>query len=232
MGKYDEDNLVPWKSSTVYAGQKYGRLTIVSTEQIFGTYKYYARCNCDCGTKDFVTRIDKLRNGTVTGCGCVQREVTTTHGCWGNPIFHVWVGLMSRCCNPKDKRYPYYGGRGITVCEEWKDVNKFILDMEPTYQKGLQIDRRDNDQGYNPDNCHWVTQIEQARNKSSNIKLSYDGKTLCLAEWSQITNLSYGTLWERVKILGWSAEKTLTTPPLDADSRCLLARNTRYGKIT
>lgn len=220
----------PCESKFVKPGQKYGRLMVVSTHKIPGTYRYYAKCNCDCGTINFMTRIDNLRNGRNTGCGCVQREGTTTHGRWGHPIFHVWTGMMSRCYNSNDKRYVLYGGRGITVCEKWKDINQFILDMETTYQKGLQIDRKDNDQGYSPDNCHWVTRMEQARNKSSNVNLSYDGKTLCLSEWSQITNLSYGTLWERVKILGWSAERALTTPPLDPDSRCLLARNKRYGK--
>jgi len=89
--------------------------------------------------------------------------------------------------------------------------------------------KKDN-KGYSPDNCKWATQTEQARNKSSNIKLSHDGKTLCLSEWSQITGLSYGTLWERVKILGWNTERALTTPALSAKARCLIARNTYRGK--
>ena len=134
---------------------------------------------------------------------------------------------MERCYNKKNKRYYCYGGRGITVCKHWHNVRNFIHDMEPTYKKGLQIERIDNDKGYSPNNCAWVTQTQQAQNKSSNINLTHKGQTFCLAVWSRKTGISYGTLWERVKILEWPAERALTTPALDAHARLKIARGFR-----
>jgi len=226
----DMSKFADWESPTITPGKKYGRLTILSTYYKIGTYRYYALCRCDCGTDSFLKRIDHIMGRENVGCGCTQREAVTKHGKWGHPLFRVWTAMNSRCYNKKDNRYANYGGRGITVCDKWKDINQFITDMEFTYRKGLQIERTDNNKGYSPDNCKWATQTEQARNKSSNIKLSHDGKTLCLSEWSQITGLSYGTLWERVKILGWNTERALTTPALSAKARCLIARNTYRGK--
>lgn len=223
-------NFENWESPTIKPGQKYGRLTILSTHCKIGTYRYYALCNCDCGTKNVLARIDHIRSRNNVGCGCTQREAATKHGQWGHPLFHIWQKMIYRCQNPQDKRYKYYGGRGITICDKWKGVTQFIADMESTYKKGLQIERIDNDKGYSPENCRWATQTEQARNKSSNVKLSHNNKTLCLGEWSQITGISYGTLWERFKILGWPAEKTLTTPPLSSKERCLIARNAYKNK--
>jgi hypothetical protein len=110
------------------------------------------------------------------------------------------------------------------VCKQWHNVKKFIEDMNATYKKGLQIDRINNSKGYSPGNCRWATRTEQSRNKSSNIKLTHNNQTLCLSEWSITTKIPYGTLWERVKILGWTSKRTLTTPPLNASARCELAR--------
>jgi hypothetical protein len=205
-------NLVPWNSRTIKQGQKYGRLTIISTHKASGTYKYYAFCDCDCGTKNFITRVDNLRDGRVLGCGCVHREAVTTHGRWGHPMLIVWSHMINRCYNPKDGRYSHYGARGISVCEKWKDIEQFIADMFGSYEKGLTIERINNNGNYCPENCRWATRTEQARNKSSNVNISFDGKTLCLSEWSQLIGVPYGTLWERIKILGWPPERALTTP--------------------
>jgi hypothetical protein len=177
----------PWVSNTIKAGQKYGRLTVISTHCIEGTYRYMAYCQCDCGSKPLYIRIDALRcseskSGGAKSCGCLQRERVTTHGAWGHPIFHIWSAMMRRCYNPKDSRYSEYGGRGITVCDEWHDVNKFIDDMFPYFQQGLQIDRKDNYKGYSPDNCRWATRTQQARNKRTNVRITYRGETHCLSE--------------------------------------------------
>jgi len=125
--------------------------------------------------------------------------------------------MMRRCYNKKDEKYPIYGERGITVCAHWHDVNNFIEDMSEGYRKGLQIDRKDNNKGYYKKNCHWVTRLQQARNKRSCVYLTYNGKTCCMKEWSHIMNLNYGTLVERVRVLKWPVEKALTQPARQGD---------------
>ena len=220
---FNVSELGHWDSPTIKPGQKYGKLTILSTHYKMGTYRYYAICDCDCGTKNYVSRIDHLRNRKNIGCGCVHKEAVTTHGRWGHPLFVTWQHMISRCHDITDKRYSYYGQRGITVCDKWKDINQFILDMEPTHKPGLQIDRIDNNKGYYPENCRWATSTEQARNKRSNVNVFHKGKTLCLAEWSEITGINRATLSDRIVKLKWSVEKALTTPALPPKERHIYA---------
>ena len=223
--------LVDWSSPLVTPGQRFGRLIVLSTHKIEGTYRYMAKCQCDCGSEPICVRIDNLVGKRKTrSCGCLQKETATKHGAWGHPLFNVWTNMMRRCSNPKDQRYARYGGRGITVCERWHDVNAFIEDMYPSFQKGLKIDRIDNDKGYYKENCHWVNQSAQNRNYSRNILLTYEGKTLCLVDWSHLTGISYGTLWERVKVLNWTTERTLTTPPIPISESVRTALNVRWKK--
>ena len=94
--------------------------------------------------------------------------------------------MLERCRNPHNISYPDYGGRGITVCERWHDFSCFYRDMgDPP--PGTQLERRDNNQPYAPDNCYWVTRLEQANNKRNNVKLTFDGQTLSLSQWSERT---------------------------------------------
>ena len=211
--------MIDWHLNCIDPGQKYGRLTVLSTHKIKGTYKYYAKCQCDCGSDPVYVRGDSLRKSEglsrkpAKSCGCLQRERVTTHGAWGNPLYKVWVGMIRRCHNPHDEKYRIYGDRGIAVCERWHDVNNFISDMSERYRKGLQIDRKDNNDGYYKENCHWVTRLQQARNRSNNVKITFNGKTLCIKEWSECCHINYGTLVERIRVLNWPIEKALTQPP-------------------
>lgn len=211
-------NLIDWPLNCMEPGQKYGRLTVLSTHKIKGTYRYFAKCQCDCGSEPIYVRVDALRKPEgrsrkpTRSCGCFHKEQVTTHGAWGHPIFKIWSAMMIRCNDPNNKRYPRYGGRGIAVCDRWHDVKNFIADMSKGYRKGLQIDRINNDKGYSKENCHWVTRTEQARNKSSNVLITFNGETHCLKEWSHLLGITYGTLVERVQVLGWPPEKALTQP--------------------
>lgn len=229
--------LEPWSSPSICLETRYGRLTVLGTYKIKGTYRYMAKCQCDCGSPPIYARIESLRlpegspRKATRSCGCLQRDAVTTHGAWGHPIFHLWSRMMSRCYNPQDKRYNDYGGRGITVCEEWRtDPNKFIQDLFPTFQKGLQIERNDNSKGYSPENCRWATRSEQGRNKRNNVLLTLNGETHCLAEWVEITGVCFGTLWDRSKVRGWSDEKVLTTPVMTTEESLRLARESHYEK--
>ena len=228
----DRFGLVPFFMPDCRPGDRYGRLTVLDTGKKPGTYKYFAVCQCSCGSPPKAIRIDKLRGskGKTESCGCFHKEKVTTHGNWDHPLYHVWNRMMQRCYDPKDKRFKHYGGRGITVCPQWHDLNCFIGDMFQTYSPELSIDRTDNDQGYSPENCRWIPMEAQARNKSSNIEITFDGKTLCLAEWARLLGMTYGTLWDRIKVQGLPVEQALTSPVLTTRESTDNARMIRWQK--
>ncbi len=211
-------NFIDWFLNCIEPGQKYGRLTVLSTHKIKGTYKYYAKCQCDCGSEPIYVRIDQLRGNPkpprtkTESCGCLHKERVTKHGAWGHPLFSVWSGIMSRCYKPNDKRYRIYGKRGITVCDRWHHVNNFITDMTEGYQKELQINRIDNDRGYYKENCHWATRVEQSHNKSDTVLVTFNSITRSIRQWALVLHINYGTLIERIRILNWPIEKALTQP--------------------
>jgi hypothetical protein len=135
--------------------------------------------------------------------------------------------MLQRCENPESARYSNYGARGIKVCERWQDLETFIADMMPTYFPGAEIDRIDIDGNYEPANCQWLTHSQQAANKQNTTYLTLNGVTKRLVEWSKELDINAATLRNRLRIYGWSDEKTLTTPPLSADERCRRARIAR-----
>lgn len=129
------------------------------------------------------------------------------------PLYHIWEGMKERCLNPNAHNYSMYGGSGVSIYKPWVDsfseFEKWAL--ENGYEEGLTIDRKDNDKGYSPDNCRWVTYKEQARNRRSNHKITYKGETFCIAEWADRYGLPYYTLISRI-YCGWEFERALTTP--------------------
>jgi hypothetical protein len=175
-------------------------------------------CRCECGTERIV-RGDPLRSGKSQSCGCFPHEALgktkTTHGYSGDPIYPTWQSMNQRCYNPKDKIYPYYGGRGITVCDRWRNsIEAFrddILAEIGERPEGCSLDRINNNGNYEPGNVRWATRKQQNRNKRSNVRHEWNGQRLTLSELEDITGIPYGTLWCRVK-RGWSVEKALTTP--------------------
>lgn len=220
-------NLEPWVSQTIFAGQRYGRYTVISTHRRKGTYKYYALCQCDCGSEQRYVYTSALREGDAQSCGCLHKERVTKHGAWNHPLFNVWRGMMQRCHNKNDKRYSRYGGRGITVCDRWHDVNAFIRDMEPTFKTGLQIDRIDNDKGYSPENCKWSTTREQTRNYSRNVVIEHTGKRLCVADWSEITGIPSKVIYGRISA-GWNHVDAITKKVMAAKESSAVARKIRW----
>lgn len=215
--------LVPHQTKAASVGDRYGRLVITAIGKAPGTYRYKAVCLCDCG--EYVTpEIASMKSGRATSCGCAQKDAVTKHGRSKHPLYNILSAMKRRCYNKKDNRFNDYGGRGIEICDRWHVLENFIADMESTYFDGATIERINRNGNYEPSNCKWITFSEQASNKRSNIELTFNGKTQCLAHWANETGLTYGTLWERIKVNGWSVERALTTPPLNADERCKLAR--------
>lgn len=137
----------------------------------------------------------------------------TRHGKTGSKIQGIWKAMIRRCHNPRDRHFKNYGGRGILVCERWRKFENFYADMgDPP--AGLMLERRDNSQGYFPENCCWDNRDNQNRNMRSNIFLTHDGVTLCLADWAKKIGLHSSTLFYRVRKLGWPIERALTLPAI------------------
>jgi hypothetical protein len=129
-----------------------------------------------------------------------------------HPLYSIWCGMKNRCYNRNEPTYPYYGGRGITVCEDWRlSFAFFWADMGPRPSPRHSLDRIDNDGPYSPDNCRWATRSEQSGNRRNNITLTHNGETTFAKEWARRVGLSYETLLHRLD-RGWSAERALTTP--------------------
>lgn len=162
-------------------GKKFGKLTVVEESPRKGPgNRTWWVCNCECG-ESTTTRGDRLRTGQTTSCGCNRLEwgrrnfeTRRTHGMSEHPAYKAWQRMKSRCQNPKEPVYPYYGGRGISVCGAWvESFAAFWADMGATWAPGLSLDRIDNDGHYSPGNCRWTTPTEQNRNRR-NVKLSVE----------------------------------------------------------
>lgn len=203
------------------SGKRFNRLVVI---ECVGK-KYYSGkprriwlCQCDCGNT-LITPITPLKLGRTKSCGCMNSENRRLnyrkHGMSSSRVFHIWANMLDRCNNPNSPRYQDYGGRGITVCDEWIDENgstNFInWALSNGYSNNLTLDRIDNDKGYSPQNCRWVDNRTQQRNKRTNRLIDYQNETHCLKEWSEILNIKYTTLQTRLRN-GWSVEKAFQTP--------------------
>lgn len=124
-----------------------------------------------------------------------------------------WYAMRQRCSNPNYKDFKHYGGRGIYVCDRWKDsFENFISDMGPRPSPKHSVERLNNDGPYSPDNCAWATQKEQTRNQRRTHWIEFDGKRQSMKDWSEQLGISYTKLRRRLNTLGWSVDKALTTP--------------------
>ena len=198
-------------------GQRFGRLTVIrKADQRGPDGGAVWECLCDCGNTCFVWKQKLTRKGhsAKRSCGCLQKErhKTYIHGDCLSLLYHKWADMKDRCLNPNAVHYSYYGGRGISICEEWKEYTTFRdWALSNGYQEGLSLDRIDANGNYEPNNCRWVTLDEQKRNKRNNIIIEMDGQRKTLAEWVRVYDLPYSIVWSRLK-RGWNHEKALKTP--------------------
>lgn len=134
------------------------------------------------------------------------------HGLCGSPLYKKWEAMKRRCLNKNEKSYERYGGRGITVCDEWLDFQVFAKDMGPSFETGLSLERIDNDKGYSKDNCKWIPVSEQARNKRSVKLYEYKGEKVPIVHIEKELGFKDGTLYTRVVRMGMSLEEAIAKP--------------------
>ena len=197
-------------------GQRYGRLVAIKRIEKPSHIKNHSAWwlfRCDCGA-EVKTNSNNVRSGRIKSRGCWKRERLTTHGKTHTKLFGTWSKMRERCTNSNRQDYKNYGGRGISVCEEWINDFQAFYDwaMSNGYADNLSIDRIDNNGNYEPLNCRWATAKEQANNRRSNVFLSFDGISFTLSQWSEKTGIPHDTLRRRLVDYGWSIEKALTTP--------------------
>ncbi len=193
-------------------GTRFSRLLILSSTDINGARlgtaaNHQVEVLCDCGNR-YVTSARAIRRGRTTSCGCAHREKATTHGLSDRPLYAVWQSMKSRCYRKSANMFPSYGGRGIGICDEWRDnVIAFISWAEANgYAQGLQIDRIDTNGDYSPENCRFVPSKENNRNRRSNRLICYRGKEITLAQLAEDSGVPYDRLRQRIVKLGWSPE--------------------------
>lgn len=197
-----------------YTGQKFGKLTALEHVDTTSAGHQRYRFSCDCGG-EITTRISKVVSGEVKGCGCLIGGIPK-HGDWrGNkptPEWLAWALMKYRCLDPNHPAYPRYGGRGITVCDQWREsYENFLADMGRRPTPKHTLERIDNDKGYEPDNCRWATRTEQARNRSDTRWVVVNGVRMSAAEAADRAGMPRGLIWQRLKY-GWSVDRALSTP--------------------
>jgi hypothetical protein len=204
------------RQKTMYKkGDKIGSCVFIEekpTRLIGNTIKRVALVECYCGNT-FEVIILQLKSGNTKSCGCLRdRKIkeqgfkNVIHGQRKHPLYKMWQGMLRRCNNPKDFGYYNYGGRGITVCERWKDINNFLEDMYDSYKTGLELDRIDVNGNYEPSNCRWVTRKQNMNNMRRNRIVEYNGKKRTVSEWSDTLNIPYKQLLARLN--NWDVDKS------------------------
>lgn len=185
------------------SGQKFNHLTAV---KLVSRKPTRWLCLCDCGNYTTVLT-SNLKSGAVKSCGCIAHKGNPKHNQCYTRVYRIYAKILRRCFSHDDPAYSHYGGRGITMCEEWK--NSFSAFSKWAYENGyrdnLTIDRIDNNGDYCPENCRWASYYEQSNNRRSNRVYTYKGKTKDLKQWCDELGVSYKTIYARIS-RGWSFE--------------------------
>lgn len=198
-----------------YDGMRFGNHVVIRRDHKDEKNHWWFLCKCDCG-REYLTRgTSALRPG---GCIC-RRNSQYKHGKTYTRLYGVWSGMRNRCYNPRAHGYKNYGGKGIKVCQEWKDdFTKFYNwaysngydESKSTYE--CTLDRIDGNKDYEPSNCRWVTQKVQVNNISRNRIIEYNGEKHTLAEWADRLDVKYQTIYSRLSH-GWSVDRAFYAKP-------------------
>jgi len=198
-------------------GQPFDRLIVIERAPNRGRHVQW-RCQCQCGTVTLVLATNLLSRHTKS-CGCLSAERRAanlgprTHGLSNTSEYDIWCNIKSRCLNPRNQAYAYYGARGIQICDAWRDsFETFLQDMGPRPSPQHTVERQNNSLGYSKDNCIWATMKTQNRNSHGNHSITLNGTTQCAAAWAEDHRLGSRTVQQRLR-RGWSIERALSMPP-------------------
>jgi len=208
------------------AGQRFGKLIAIKHIGFDKNRRAIWLCICDCGNT--IEKSNILSSNGARSCGCIKKE-GLKHGYFVDgtkskyrSLTNCWKSLIHRCYNPNNKSFYRYGGRGITVCEEWLDKSEGLQNfinwaLGHNWQKGLTIDRTDNNLGYSPNNCKWENKSRQQRNKETSLKVEYEGNLISIWDFIDqgLTNIPYVTLQARMRKKGITIEEALAIPYKD-----------------
>lgn len=195
--------------------KKFGRLTVIKFIKR-ENYKTYWECLCECGNK-IITTQNNLQTGSTKSCGCLFKEgnnkkMNLSH----SRLYHIWRNMKARCYQKSSPSYKNYGGKGITVCDEW--LNDFMpfynWAMANGYKEELTLDRINVNGNYEPSNCRWATHKEQNNNTTRNVYITFNGLTLTRNQWAEKAGINKNTLKHRLtnKWNKWTIEDALTIP--------------------
>ena len=194
-------------------GEKFCLLTVDSYAKTENGYAYW-NCTCDCGNKTIV-RGSNLKSGEVKSCGCLTHRFSAnrTHGESKSKLYRHWISMIYRCSKPNNHAYKWYGGRGISVCDEWKTYEGFKQWVQKTRpDESYTCERIDVNGDYCPQNCTWIPLNKQQNNRTTCIVIEYNGKRKNLTEWCKEYGIDYYLVHNRIYKLGWDFEKALFTP--------------------
>ncbi len=201
-------------ASEMVPGRVFGSLTILKYLGVIGEHSRVL-CLCKCGTKKILMCSNLVKeSGPTISCGCVHKEraslASTKHGMRKSLLYRRWVKMRERCYWHSYNEFEHYGGRGINVCEEWKNSFVAFRDwaLANGYEDGLSLERIDVNGNYTPANCCWIPRAHQAKNRQNTIVVD----SVCLADKCRSLGVKYQLIYNRIKQLGWSVDKALNTP--------------------
>ena len=215
-------------SKELRPGLIFGKLTVVKNLNGVAPAKANWECLCSCGQTTIAVG-KRLLNGIKSSCGCLRSENSgrRKHGQGSKgketPEYKTWMNMLSRCgeskCIKERNTYKNYKGRGIEVCERWKNsFQNFFDDMGKRPSQAHSIDRKNNNLGYSSENCRWATNKEQCNNRRGNKLITVKGETKTLQEWSELFNIKHSIILKRI-MRGWPVEDAIKTPVLDRKTK-------------
>lgn len=195
----------------ILSGSKFGKLQVLNQITKLNNVAY-SECICDCG-KTITILSSKILKGVFRSCGCIHKSrLLKRHGFTDDPTWRVWCGMIDRCTKSYRREYKYYGGRGITVCDRWREsFLNFLSDMGERPSLKHTIDRIDNDSEYSPGNCRWTTMYEQVQNRAVTRKILFNGQIKPLKVWCKELSLHFTSIDYRIRN-GWDIDRALSTP--------------------
>lgn len=192
-------------------GLKFGRLTVLKFHERNKSGSRWL-CRCDCGNTKVIYR-SNLTNGHSTSCGCYQKEVVTRHDLSKHRLYSIWIDIRKRCFDTKRDSYKNYGGRGITICNEWNSdfMSFYNWAISNGYDEKLTLDRIDNDGDYTPENCRWVTRLVQNNNTRKNVYIEFKGEKLTISQLARRYDLHPKTITYRIEN-GYKGDEIIAKP--------------------